>query len=234
MMAGRSAIVFAIEWRSLVPPIVFGFFFILYLALFSAPVFGATITGRVVGTDGKGIAQAVVFVQALPAGTPLPGPSQPAVMDQIHKTFIPAVLPITVGSTVHFPNHDQIHHHVYSFSRTKSFELPLYKGEEAPPILFDKAGVVKIGCNIHDWMAAVILVVPTPFYAVTNEAGEFTLSGLPAGTYPLVCWHELSQTKVDETLQPIQVEKDTTEATFSLSLAPARVRLPTQGVRGSR
>ena len=215
-------------------PLAFGFFFLFPVALFPALAFGATISGRVVGGDGKGIAQAVVFVQALPAGTSLPEQAQQAVMDQIHKTFIPGVLPVTVGSIVHFPNHDQIHHHVYSFSRTKSFELPLYKGEEAPPVLFDKAGVVKIGCNIHDWMAAIILVVPTPFYAVTNEAGEFTLSGVPPGSYPLVCWHELSQTKVEETVQQIQVEKDTPAVTFSLSLAPARARLPMQGVRGSR
>jgi plastocyanin len=204
------------------------------LALLYAPASGATITGRVVGADGKGIAQAVVFVQALPAGTSLPGQTQRVVMDQIHKTFVPAVLPVTVGSEVHFPNNDQIHHHVYSFSRTKSFELPLYKGEAASPVLFDKAGVVKIGCNIHDWMAAVILVVPTPFFAVTNETGEFTLSGLPPGTYPLVCWHELSHSKIEETAQQIRVEKDIGEVTFSLSLAPARARLPVQGVRGSR
>jgi plastocyanin len=219
----------------LVLSLVFGLLFsLLHLALLYAPASGATITGRVVGTDGKGIAQAVVFVQALPVGISLPGQNQRAVMDQIHKTFVPAVLPVTVGSEVHFPNNDQIHHHVYSFSRTKSFELPLYKGEAVSPVLFDKAGVVKIGCNIHDWMAAVILVVPTPFYTVTNEAGEFTLSGLPPGTYPLVCWHELSQSKVEETVQQIRVEQGIAEVTFSLSLAPARARLPVQGVRGSR
>jgi plastocyanin len=207
---------------------------ILSLVLIAPSASAATITGRVVGTDGQGIAHAVVFIQALPAGVQQPTPTQPAVMDQLHKTFVPAVLPVMVGSAVHFPNHDQIHHHVYSFSRTKSFELPLYKGEEAPPVLFDKAGVVKIGCNIHDWMAAVILVVPTPFYAVTNEAGEFTVSGLPSGTLPLAAWHELSQTKVEETIQRIGVEQDMVGVTFSLALAPARPRLPVQGVRGSR
>ena len=141
---------------------------------------------------------------------------------------------MVVGSAVRFPNHDQIHHHVYSFSRTKSFELPLYKGEEAPPVLFDKVGVVKIGCNIHDWMAAVLLVVPTPFYAVTNDAGEFTLSGLSEGTLPVAAWHELSQTKVEETVQQIRVEQDLAGVTFALALAPARPRVPVQGVRGSR
>jgi plastocyanin len=218
-----------------VPRVVVGLLFcILHVTLMPLPTSAATITGRVVGTNGQGIAQAVVFIQALPAGVQRPTQTQQAMMDQVHKTFVPAVLPVMVGSEVHFPNHDQIHHHVYSFSRTKSFELPLYKGEEAPPVLFDKAGVVKIGCNIHDWMAAVILVVPTPFYAVTNEAGEFTVSGLPLGTVSLAAWHELSQTKVEETTQQIHVEQDIADVTFSLSLTPARVRLPVQGVRGSR
>ena len=217
------------------PSLIFGLlFFLVHLALLHAPACGATVTGRVVGADGKGIAEAVVFVQALPAGTSPPGQPQRAVMDQVHKTFVPVVLPVTVGSEVHFPNNDQIHHHVYSFSRTKTFELPLYKGEAASPVLFDKVGVVKIGCNIHDWMAAVILVVPTPFYAVTNDAGEFTLSGLPPGAYPLACWHELSQSKVEETTQQIRVENDTAAVTFTLSLAPARARLPVRGVRGGR
>jgi plastocyanin len=218
-----------------VPSIVVGFLFCtLSLALFLTPASAVTITGRVVGADGKGIAQAVVFVQALPAGVQRSTQTQPVVMDQMHKTFVPTVLPVMVGSAVHFPNHDQIHHHVYSFSRTKNFELPLYKGEATSPVLFDKAGVVKIGCNIHDWMAAVILVVPTSFYAVTNEAGEFTVSGLPSGTLPLAAWHELSHTKVEETTQQIRVEQDMAGVTFSLSLAPARPRLPVQGVRGSR
>src|SRR3954447_11570174 len=104
------------------------------------PASAEEITGRVVGPNGQGIAQAIVFVQALPPGASPPSAQQLAVMDQINKTFVPAVLPVVVGTEVHFPNHDQIHHHVYSFSRTKSFELPLYKGEEAPPVLFDKVG----------------------------------------------------------------------------------------------
>jgi plastocyanin len=219
----------------MVPPIIVGLFCcFLHVALSHAPACAAAIAGRVVGADGKGIAQAVVFVQVLPAGVQRPTQTQQAVMNQVHKTFVPAVLPVIVGSEVHFPNYDQIHHHVYSFSRTKSFELPLYKGEEASPVLFDKPGVVKIGCNIHDWMAAVILVVPTPFYAVTNEAGEFTVSGLPSGTFPLAAWHELSQTKVEETVQQISVETETSGVTFPLLLSPARARLPMQGIRGSR
>jgi plastocyanin len=219
----------------MVPSLVVGLMLsLLSLVLTPPPAAAATMTGRVVGADGQGIAGAVVFIQALPAGVQHPPQTQPAVMDQVRKTFVPAVLPVVVGSAVHFPNNDQIHHHVYSFSRTKSFELPLYKGEEAPPVLFDKAGVVKIGCNIHDWMAAVLLVVPTPFYAVTNDAGEFALSGLPEGTVPVAAWHELSQTRVEETVQQIRMGQDLAGVTFALALAPARPRVPVQGVRGSR
>ena len=143
----------------------------------------ATVSGRVDGPDGKGIAQAVVFVES-PAGRPQAAAElDSAEMDQINKTFVPGVLPIVVGTRVHFPNHDQIHHHVYSFSRTKTFELPLYKGEDAPPVLFDKPGVVKVGCNIHDWMSAIILVLPTPVLRADGRDGRYALSACrPANT----------------------------------------------------
>src|SRR5256885_2747943 len=112
----------------------------------------ATLSGRVTTPDGKPIADAVVFVQdSAPAAA---AASRSATLDQVDKTFVPGLLPIMVGTRVNFPNHDQIQHHVYSFSRTKTFELPLYKGEDAAPVLFDKVGVVKVGCNIHDWMSA--------------------------------------------------------------------------------
>jgi plastocyanin len=197
-----------------------------------APASAVEITGRVMGPNGQGIAQAVVFVQALPLGTSPPPAQRLAVMDQINKTFVPTVLPIMVGTEVHFPNHDQIHHHVYSFSRTKSFELPLYKGEDAPPVLFDKVGAVKIGCNIHDWMSGVILVLPTPYFATTDETGRFVLRDLPPGTYPLACWHELSQVKIEETVQQVQVNADAAEVAFTLSLTAPRARPSVSGGRG--
>ena len=98
-----------------------------------------------------------VVVLAAPEGRAGPLPEKPgrAIMDQFNKTFVPEMLPIAVGTQVRFPNRDQIRHHVYSFSRPKRFELPLYKGEDAPPVLFDKPGVVRsaatstTGCRLH-------------------------------------------------------------------------------------
>jgi plastocyanin len=188
-----------------------------------------SISGRVVGADGKGISEAVVFVE-----NPVPPAvaNAQATMDQVDKTFVPGLLPIVVGTRVIFPNHDQIHHHVYSFSRTKSFELPLYKGLDAPPVLFDKVGVVKVGCNIHDWMSAIILVLPTPYFAVTDGEGRFSLSDLPNGTYKLAAWHAQSKAKPEDTIQSIPVTGGGAQANFTLALAPARPRPAMHGVRG--
>jgi plastocyanin len=196
----------------------------------------SSITGRVTGVDGKGIADAIVFVQEANGspGTP-DGVALQATMDQIEKTFVPGLLPIVVGTRVRFPNHDQIHHHVYSFSRTKTFELPLYKGEDAPPVLFDKVGVVKVGCNIHDWMSGIILVLPTPYFARSDAEGHFMLEELPPGHYNVVAWHELSKAKPEDTVQSVNVFAGAAarapEVSFTLSLNPARSR---PAVRGSR
>jgi plastocyanin len=187
--------------------------------------------GRVVDGGGNSVREAVVFVQTLPPGVTPPAEPRPAVMDQINKTFVPHILPIAVGTEVWFPNHDQIHHHVYSFSRPKTFEIPLYKGEAAPPVRFDRVGAVKIGCNIHDFMAGVILVVPTPHFAITDESGAFTLRDLPPGTYKVVAWQETSKTPLDDTAQTVEVGAGATPLTFTLDVAPSRARPAARGLR---
>ena len=189
------------------------------------------IRGRVTDPEGDAIEEAVVFVQKIPKGAAKPAARPTAVMDQVHQEFVPHVLPVVVGTEVSFPNHDQIHHHVYSFSRTQTFEIPLYKGEEAPPVLFDKVGAVKLGCNIHDWMSAVILVVPTPYFAVTGADGSFTIADVPPGTYSLAAWHEGSKQKVEDTAQSVQVGAGSAEVSFSLAVSPPPVRLPVHGLR---
>lgn len=192
-------------------------------------VLARTISGQVVGADGKPIANAVVFVQD-PATTSSRS-TGPAIMDQFNKTFVPEMLPIAVGTQVRFPNRDQIRHHVYSFSRPKRFELPLYKGEDAPPVLFDKPGVVKIGCNIHDWMSAIILVLPNDRFAVTREDGTFSLSDIASGNYTITAWHAQAREKTEDVAQRVAVLDHDPQLTFKLSLAPARSRPATRGAR---
>jgi plastocyanin len=187
-----------------------------------------TVSGQVVGQDGKPIANAVVFVQE-PATSS--SATSPAIMDQFNKTFVPEMLPIAVGTQVRFPNRDQIRHHVYSFSRPKRFELPLYKGEDAPPVLFDKPGVVKIGCNIHDWMSAIILVLPNERFAVTREDGTFSLAGLESGNYTITAWHAQAREKTEDVAQRVAVMDHDPQLNFKLSLAPARSRPATRGAR---
>lgn len=187
------------------------------------------VSGSVASIEGAAVADAVVFVQA--AAPSAGSTSRAQIVDQVNKTFVPGLLPIVVGTSVRFPNHDQIHHHVYSFSPAKTFELPLYKGEDAPAVLFDKVGVVRIGCNIHDWMSGIILVLPTPHFAVTDPAGHFVLADLPSGSYTLVAWHALSKLRPEDTAQSIQVDGEVRNVNFRLPLAPAR---PRPAMHGSR
>jgi DNA-binding transcriptional MerR regulator/plastocyanin len=198
----------------------------------SGDVGAAELRGRVIAGDGTGVAGAVVFLRT-PATPPAPAtPPRSAVMDQIDKQFVPRLLPVAVGTEVRFPNHDQIHHHVYSFSRVKSFDLPLSKGEEAAPILFDAPGVVKVGCNIHDWMMGVILVVPTPVFAVTDDGGAFQLRDVPTGEVTIAAWHEASDSSLDDATHRVTVtDAPPSDLIFTLAVKPERARPATHGGR---
>lgn len=111
-----------------------------------------------------------------------------AVMDQQDLQFTPHVLVVESGTSVEFPNRDVVSHHVYSFSQAKTFELPLYKGDAYPPVLFDEPGIVVLGCNIHDGMLGYIVVVDTPHFARTNEQGVALIDGVPSGEYAVAAW----------------------------------------------
>jgi hypothetical protein len=96
---------------------------------------------------------------------------------------------VTAGTSVAFPNRDTVRHHVYSFSPIKTFELKLYAGTPANPVVFDKPGIAVLGCNIHDQMAAWIVVVETPYYGRSAQAGVVIMNNVPSGSYHLRVWH---------------------------------------------
>jgi plastocyanin len=137
---------------------------------------------------GKPLADAAVFLESPAAKAqvrPLPGVE----LGQQNKQFEQRVLLVTAGTAVAFPNRDTVRHHVYSFSPTKPFELKLYIGTPANPVLFDRAGIAVLGCNIHDQMAAWVVVVETPYHALTGATGTARLSDVPPGNYRLRTWH---------------------------------------------
>jgi plastocyanin len=149
----------------------------------------ADIVATVDDKQRRPVADAVVV--AIPADGNYRIDERPrqSVVDQVDKEFIPTVLAIAAGTSVIFPNHDNVRHHVYSFSPAKRFELPLYAGVPARPIVFDTPGVVVLGCNIHDWMVGYVYVSESPFFAKTGKDGKARLSDLPPGSYVLRVWH---------------------------------------------
>ncbi len=161
---------------------------LLYLLLvLTAPLAAAPLHVDVRDGAGQPLADAVVFLESAEARRQV-RPLEQAEMGQAGKQFVPQVLVVPVGTAVNFPNRDTVRHHVYSFSPAKKFELKLYIGTPAQPVLFDRPGVVVLGCNIHDQMVGWILVVPTPYYARTGADGRAVIDA-PAGRYRLRSWH---------------------------------------------
>ncbi len=130
----------------------------------------------------------VVFLESAQARRQV-RPLEGAEMGQAGKQFVPQVLVVTTGTEVNFPNRDTVRHHVYSFSPVRKFELKLYIGTPAKPVLFDQPGIAVLGCNIHDQMVGWIVIVDTPYFGRTGEKGQLVLVKLPAGSYRLRSWH---------------------------------------------
>ena len=138
--------------------------------------------------DGKGALVADAVVYAKGNGMTAQSTKKQTVIDQQDKQFIPYVTAVQVGTSILFPNKDNIRHHVYSLSSAKKFELPLYKGVPAESVVFDKKGFVTLGCNIHDWMIAYVAVLGTPHFQVTGREGHALLKNLPPGQYTVEVW----------------------------------------------
>lgn len=164
---------------------------ILLAVMFALPLHAATLNVQVTGAGDAAVRDAVVY--AVPP-TLLPLAKRTAVMDQINRTFVPHVLAVQSGTWVEFPNSDQVRHQVFSVSPARRFSTPLYVGKPARPIQFPNAGVVALGCTIHEQMSAFIVAVDTPFFAVTNDAGAAAIPDVAPGRYTLHVWYPGMQT----------------------------------------
>ena len=190
----------------------------------------------VIDSDGKPLPDAVVV--AFPVDAQVQAArSATEIEDQVDKEFVPYVQVIPVGSSVKFPNKDNIRHHVYSFSPAKKFELPLYSGTPAKPVLFDKVGVVKLGCNIHDWMIGYLYVTDAPYFGKTGDRGRVDLKDLRAGTYRVQVWHPRLDGTEESTGRQIEIKDNapgSVQWTLKLRREFRQRRAPLPGDSGYR
>jgi plastocyanin len=192
--------------------------FVLF-AMGTSPARAVDLRASVRDQTGAPVADAVVFVES-DSGAAYPPPAEPAIMDQVDREYVPHVLAILAGTAVRFPNKDNVHHQVYSFSKAKTFELSLYRDVEPKPIVMEKAGVIKLGCNIHDWMRGYIVVSPTPYFAKTGPNGEAVLRGLPPGQFRVLAWSERLKAAAAKTAQTVEVAAQDLSVKIALTLAP--------------
>lgn len=191
--------------RYFVVVLLFAFLLLIYFP-------GLALAGKIKGTvKVKGLrspANVLVYLTKAPSGS-MDLSKTNFVMDQLNLEFRPHVLPVLVGSTVQFPNNDQVDHNIFSMSRTKKFNLGSYKPGDSKAVLFEKPGIVELRCDVHAEMAAYILVMNNPYFAVTDKNGNFQipdasylqqagleeLADLATGKYFIKTWHEKLKTQ---------------------------------------
>ena len=148
-------------------------------------------TGGVVATNPP---LAVVFLEGAPAKS---GPPPTTQILQKEMMFVPALLPVQTGTTIEFPNEDETYHNIFSYSPAKRFDLGRYRPDERPipSVVFDKAGLVTLRCDIHDHMRGLVLVLDTPYFTTTDADGNYRLNNLPPGRYTLKAWVDSKNTR---------------------------------------
>jgi plastocyanin len=172
------------------------------LLLLAAPLFAqSNVRAQVVvrhpraeGRAAEGNANVVVWLQPLDARQdPAPAPTRGFQMLQRDKQFHPHVLAVPVGATVTFPNRDPFFHNVFSLYKGERFDLGLYEAGASRSVRFDRPGVSFVFCNIHPEMNAYILALETPYFAVSDAAGDLRIADVPAGRYRLSVWYERAE-----------------------------------------
>ena len=183
----------------------------------------ASVEAQVRDAQGKPVADAVVY--AMPAAGAVDARNKTVAIEQLEREFVPYVTVLQTGTTATFPNRDPIQHHVYSFSQAKRFEIKLYSGMPPGSVLFDKPGLVTLGCNIHDWMIGYLLVVSTPYFAKTDAGGVARLRDVPGGSYEFHAWHPQQRAASTSRAFAIEPGADTAVAVaFAIDVAPRKAK----------
>lgn len=197
---------------------------VLMCIYYPVSVVAGNVTFKISDQNGEPAINTVVSLLS-PESKGQAAPGTTEVMDQVERQFSPFILPVQAGTQVNFPNWDRIKHHVYSFSSAKRFELKLYSGKNADPVVFDKPGEVPLGCNIHDWMLGYIYVVDTPYFALVDGNGRAEFRNLPAGEYTVNLWHPGLRSSGGEKLVSVRISDDK-DVLESLTVKIKRVRQP--------
>jgi plastocyanin len=184
----------------------------------TSATFAGPLEIKLVGVDGKAIGGAVLTLRSTDTARPLAAPVQAAI-DQVSLSFKPNVMVVPAGSKITFPNTDKVSHQVYSFSPTKRFQLPLYRGTPYPPLEFEKRGVVTLGCNIHDQMRAYLYVVEAQYYGRLDQQGSWRAPEVTPGEYTVQVWHPLSRDSAPLVDQRITVAATTQPLTLRVATA---------------
>ena len=188
----------------------------------AAAAAAADLHVQVTDDHGKPVSDAVARVLPADAATiDRAAPSAPRTLfiDQRNEQFIPYVAVFRPGDRVVFRNSDVTRHHVYSFSPTKTFEMVVNPGEVATPLLLDRAGIVAVGCNIHDHMRTWLFVSDTPRIAVTGSNGVAQFIGLPAGRYRVVVWHPQLRPRQPEVASELALATDSASDNLPVRLS---------------
>ena len=169
----------------------------------SASLLASNVEGQVIVKAARDNSNAVVYVDKIPGKVFAP-PANAVRLDQLNLTFVPHVLPILAGTTVEFPNSDEVRHNVFSPSPVR-FNLGTYEKNTKKYYRFEKPGVATLLCNVHAEMSAYVVVTETPYFAVTGKDGKFILKDVPPGNYTVKVWHE----KAKSTAVPVEVSGTT-------------------------
>jgi plastocyanin len=188
------------------------------LASVALPAQAGSVEAHVVTAAGKPLEDAAVVLEPL-SGAAVAEHLPPATIEQRNREFSPFLTIVQTGTAVDFPNRDPFKHHVYSFSPAKVFEIKLYAGKPAKPVVFDKPGEVALGCNIHDWMEAYVLVVDTHYFAKTDGNGRAVVASVAAGRYRLKLWHPHQKSAFPP--REIEVGAAPLKLELSMNVAPA-------------
>jgi plastocyanin len=205
--------------RSQVAPIAFLFALSWFLA---GGASAASVEALVLTPQGQPVPDAALVLYPLSPGALKPHQAT-ATIEQRGSEFIPYMTVAQTGTAIEFPNNDAIKHHAYSFSAAKRFEIKLYAGKPGKPIVFDQPGEVVIGCNIHDWMEAHVLLVDSPYFARTAANGSAAIAKVPAGRYRLQLWHP--QQKAQAPQSEVEIGSSPMRLTLKLDVKP-RERKP--------